>query len=101
MYADTVSIFKPNTIHAKVAEDSKNLGKNLTKQDHILIQGEPGNRLGRNYYSSVEKDINLIAERTSNTNVGFVNLFKMQSKQWINRRIGRVNLQLDQPLIGT
>jgi hypothetical protein len=46
---DTVSIFKPNAPLEKVAEDLGKLGKGLTKQDHIVIAGGPGNSLDRNY----------------------------------------------------
>jgi hypothetical protein len=92
---EIVSIFKPNAPLAKVVEDLGKLGKGLTKQDHIRSVGRPGNSLDRNQYYSVEKDVNFIAERTTNTNVGFVNLFSRQDKPWINERVGRVNLRLD------
>jgi hypothetical protein len=52
----------------------------ITKQDHIVIVGGPGNSLDRNHYYSVEKDVNFIAERTANTNVGLVNLFRRHNK---------------------
>jgi hypothetical protein len=66
---DTVRIFKPNAPLAKVVDDLGKLGKGLTKKDHIVIVGGPGNSLDRNQYYSVEKDVNFIAERTTNTNV--------------------------------
>jgi hypothetical protein len=56
------------------------LGKNFTKKDHTLIVGGPGNSLDRNYNYSTDKDIDFIAERTANTNVGFVNLFQRHDK---------------------
>jgi hypothetical protein len=59
------------------------LGKNSTKQDHIVIVGGPGNSLDRNYNYSVQKDINFIVERTASTNVGFVNLFQRHDKPWM------------------
>jgi hypothetical protein len=74
-----VTIFKPNASLTKVAEDLGKLGKGLTKQGHIII----GNSLGGNYYYSVEKDVNFIAERTANTNVGLGNLFKRHDKAWM------------------
>jgi hypothetical protein len=49
--------------------------KNLTNRDFVVIMGGPGNSLGRNYHYLVEKDINFIAGKTSNTNVGFVGIF--------------------------
>jgi hypothetical protein len=48
-----VSIFKPNAPLAKAVEDLGKLGKGLTKHDHIVIVGGPGNSLDRNYYYSV------------------------------------------------
>jgi hypothetical protein len=62
--------------------------------------GGPGNSLDRNQYYSVEKDVNFIAERTTNTNVGFVNLFSRHDKPWMNERVRRVNLLLDRALMG-
>jgi hypothetical protein len=51
-------------------------GRNLTKQDHIVIAGGPGNNLHINYnHYSIGKDLNFISKRTGSTNVGFVNLF--------------------------
>jgi hypothetical protein len=35
-----------------------------------------------NYYS-IEKDLTFIAERTTNTYVGFVNLLKRDNKPWM------------------
>jgi hypothetical protein len=49
---DIVSIFKPNAPLAKVVEDLGKLGKGLTKQDHIVIVGGPGNSLDRNHLLS-------------------------------------------------
>jgi hypothetical protein len=91
---DVVSIFKPNAPLAKVVEDLGKLGKGLTKQDHIIVGGS-GNSLDRNYYHSVEKDANFIAERAANTNVGPVKLFKRHDKPWMNGRVRRVNLRPD------
>jgi hypothetical protein len=42
----------------------------------ILLQwGGSGNSMDRNYHYSIEKDINLIAGSSNNTNIGFSNLF--------------------------
>jgi len=95
------SIFKPNAPLAKVAEDVRKLSKGLTKQNHIVIVGGAGNSLDMNQYYSVDKGVNFNAERTSNTNVGFVNLLRRYHKLWMNRRIRSVNLQLDRSLICT
>jgi hypothetical protein len=89
---DIVSITKSNAPLAKVTEDLAKLGKGLKKQNHIVIVGGPGKRLDRNYYYSVEKDVNFIAERTTNTHVGLVNLFKRHDRPWMNGRVRRVNL---------
>jgi hypothetical protein len=41
------------------------------------------------------QDINFIAERTANTNMGFVNLVQRHDKPWMNRKVGSMNLWLD------
>jgi hypothetical protein len=58
----------------------------------IIIIIVVGNSLGRKYNHSIEKDINFIAERPNNTNVGFVNLFCRHDKMCINRKVRTVNL---------
>jgi hypothetical protein len=97
---DIVSIFKRNAPLAKVVEVLGKLGKGLTKQDHIVTVKGPGNSLDRNNYYLVEKDVNFFAERTTNTNVGLVNLFSRYDKPWMNERVRRVNLRLDRALMG-
>jgi hypothetical protein len=72
---DVCSIFKPNTPLAKVVDIGK-LGKGLAKQDHTIVVGGPGNSLERNYHYSFENGLGFNAERTSNTNGGFVNIFE-------------------------
>jgi hypothetical protein len=74
-------------------------GKDLTKQDHIIIVGGPGNGLDRNYNYSIEKDINYISERTTNTKVELVNLFQKHDKPWMNGRVRSMNLRLDRALM--
>jgi len=66
--------FKPNAPFVNVAENLWKLGNNLTERDHIKMGG-PGNCLDRNYHYSTAKDINFIAEKSNNRNVGFVSLF--------------------------
>jgi hypothetical protein len=73
---DIVSIFKPNVPLTNVVEDLGKLGKNLTKKDHVIVVGGPGNSLDRNYNYSIVKDINYIAERTMNTNVELTTSFR-------------------------
>jgi len=51
---EVTSIFKPNAPLENVAEDLANLGKDLTRKDHIVIVGGPGNSLERNYHCSIE-----------------------------------------------
>jgi hypothetical protein len=76
-------------------------GKDLTKQDHIVIVGGPGISLDRDYYYPIEKDVIFIAESTVHTNVGFVNLFQSHDKPWMNGRVSSMNLRLDWALIGS
>jgi len=92
------SIFKPNAPLANVIEDLRKLGKDFTKQDHIVIVGGPGNSLDRNCYYQI--DIKFIAERTSNTSVGFLNLFERHNEPWMNEKVRSVNLHLDQAPLG-
>jgi len=49
------SIFKPNVPLAKVVEDIRKLGKDLTKQDHTVIVGGAGNSLDINQVYSIDK----------------------------------------------
>jgi hypothetical protein len=81
---DVCSIFKPNASLAKVVEDTGKLGKGLTKQDHIIIVGGPGNSPDRNFHYSVENDLNFIGDRTLNTSVKVVGLFEMNDKPWLS-----------------
>jgi hypothetical protein len=60
---------------------------------------EAGNSLDINQYLSIDKDLNFIAERTSHTNVGSVNLLSRFDKPWLNRRARSVNLRLDRALM--
>jgi hypothetical protein len=60
--------------------------------------GGAGNSLDINQDCSIYKDLNFIAERTSNTNVTFVNLLRRYGKLWMSRRIRSVN-QLDRALM--
>jgi hypothetical protein len=95
---DIVGIFKPNTLLGNVVEDLGKLLKDLTKQDHIVVVGGPGNSLDRNYNYSIE-DIHYIAERTTNTNVEIVNLFQRHDRPWMNGRVRSMNLRLDRALM--
>jgi len=97
---EATNIFKPNAPLENVDEDLTNLGKDLTKKDHIVIVGGPGNSLERNYHYSIEKDLNFIARRTDHTNITFVNLLRRYNKPWMNRKVRSVNLQLDRALLG-
>jgi hypothetical protein len=54
------SVVKPNAPLAKVVEDLGKLVKGLSKQDHIVIVGGPGNSLDRHYHYAIEKDLNFI-----------------------------------------
>jgi hypothetical protein len=96
---EITSIFKSNAPLANVVEDLGKLGNDLSKRDHIITVGGPGNSLGKNYHHSIEKDINFITESSNNTNVGFVNLFCRHGRLWINRKVRIVNLRLDQALL--
>jgi hypothetical protein len=65
-----------------------------------VIVGGSGNSLDRNYHYSAEENVDSIAERTFNTNVGFINLFKRHNKPWMNGKIRSVNLWFDRALMG-
>jgi hypothetical protein len=71
-----------STMHilTNVTEDLGKLGNNLIKSDHVMIVGEPGNSLGRNYLYSNEKDMNFIAESSNNMNIRFPNFFQRHDK---------------------
>jgi hypothetical protein len=60
----------------------------------------PGNSLDRNYYYSVTMDVNFLAERVKNINVGFVNLFRRHDKIWMNVKLRSAILQIDCALMG-
>jgi glycerol dehydrogenase-like iron-containing ADH family enzyme len=89
---EVFSIFKPNAPLANVVEDVRKLSKDLNKQDHIVIVGGAGNSLDVNQDYSIDKDLNFIAERTSNTNMGFVNFLRRYDKPWMHGRVRSVNL---------
>jgi hypothetical protein len=69
-------ILKPNAPFGNVTEKLGNLGNDLTKWDHTIRVGVPGNSLNINYHYSVEKDINFTVERTCNTDIRFVNILR-------------------------
>jgi hypothetical protein len=69
------------------------------KQDHIVIVGGVGNSLDINQDYSIDTDLNFIAQRTSNTNVGFVNILRRYDKPWINGRLRSVNSLLVRALM--
>jgi hypothetical protein len=48
----------------------------------------------------MEKDLNFVAEKTNNTNVGFVSLLRRCEKPWRNGRVKSVNFQLDWAQMG-
>jgi hypothetical protein len=57
-------------------------------------------QIDRNHHYSIEADLNYIAERTSNTNVGFVNLFQRHDTPWMNLRLDRALMRHDMSHIG-
>jgi hypothetical protein len=62
--------------------------------------GGAGKSLDINQDCSLDKYLNFIAQRTSYTNVGFVNLLRRYEKPWMNGRIRSLNVQLDRALMG-
>jgi len=64
-YKNRFSIFKSNAPLVNIVENLGKLGNDLTKLDHVIIVGGPGNKLGRNYCYSIKEDINFIAERSN------------------------------------
>lgn len=89
------SIFKPNASLSDVVRDLSPLSKDLNKEDHVVIVGGAGNSLDRNLNYSIEVDIDNIRQRSSHTNVEFVNLFWRHDKPWMNNPVRNVNLRLD------
>jgi hypothetical protein len=87
------SIFKPNAPLANAVHDIGKLGRDLTKQNHIIIMGGPGNSLERVCHYSIENNLNFTAERT------FVNPFERHDKPWMNGRVRSMNLWLDRALL--
>jgi hypothetical protein len=59
--------------------------------------GGTGDSLDINQYYAMDKHLSFIAERTSNTNVGFV--LRKYVKPWMNRKFRSVNLRLDRALM--
>jgi hypothetical protein len=86
------STFKPNAPLAKLVEVVRKLGKDLTKQDHVVIVGGAGNSLYINQDYSRDKGLNFIAKRRRNTNVGSVNLLRRYDKLWMNEKVRSMNL---------
>jgi hypothetical protein len=58
--------------------------------------GGSGKNLERNCHNSIENDLNFTADRTSNTDVVFVNLLEGHNNPWMNGRVMIKSLQLDQ-----
>ena len=61
----------------------------------MTFSGWPRKQPGYKLPYSIGKDINVIAERSNNSNVQSVNLFWRHDKPWINRKVRKVNLRLD------
>jgi hypothetical protein len=55
--------------------------------------------LDRNLNYQFEKDIGDIAQKTSSTNVKYVDLLWRHDKPWINRWVREVNLRLERSLV--
>ena len=66
---EITSNFKHNAHLTNVAEDMGKLGNNLIKPDHIIIVGEPGKSLGRNYHYSNEEGMTRLGEYTGRCGV--------------------------------
>jgi hypothetical protein len=79
------SIFKPNAELRNVAKDLKALSKDMTKDDHIIIVGGPGNSLDLDRNYQIGKDLSNIANDSINTNVGFVGLLQRHNKPHMSR----------------
>jgi hypothetical protein len=62
--------------------------------------GRAENSLDVNQDYSTDKNLNSIAERTSNTYVGFSNLLRIYDNPWMNKRSRSGNLQPDRALMG-
>jgi hypothetical protein len=95
-----VLIYKPNTPVTKVVGDLGKPVEDMIKQVHNVIVRGPESSLDRNYHYLIEEDVNSIAERTTNINVGSVGHFKEHDEHWMNGRPSCVNLNLIRPLWG-
>jgi hypothetical protein len=67
---------------ANVVEDVRKIGKDLTKQDHIVTVGGAGNSLDINQDCLIDKD-----------------LLRRYDKLWMKGGVRSVNLQLDKTLM--
>jgi hypothetical protein len=92
------NIFKPNATLGNVVGELKELSKDLTKDDHVIIVGGPGNSLGRDLNYKIENDINSIAKNSTHTNVGFVGLLERHERPHMNNWVRSVNMRLERAL---
>jgi hypothetical protein len=60
-----------------------------------VTDGLPENSLDRNYHYLMQVGVKSTAEKTSNTNVEFINLFKRHDKPWMNGKVRSINLWLN------
>jgi hypothetical protein len=92
------NIFKPNATLGNVVGELKELSKDFTKEDHVIIVGGPGNSLDRDLNYKIENDINSIAKNSTHTNVGFVGLLERHDRPHMNKWVRSVNIRLERAL---
>jgi hypothetical protein len=92
------SIFKPNATLGKVVGELKKLSKDLTKNDHVIIVGGPGNSLDRDLNDKIENDMDNIAKNSTHTNVGFVGLLDCHDRPHVSKWVRSANMRLEHAL---
>jgi hypothetical protein len=92
------NIFKPNATLGNVVAELKTLSKDLTKDDHVIIVGGPGNSLDRDLNYKTENDMDNIAKNSIHTNAGFVGLLDHHDRPHMSKWVRSANMRLERAL---
>jgi hypothetical protein len=87
-----------NVTLGNVVGELKALTKDLTKDDHVIIVGEPGNSLDRDLNCKIENDMDNTAKNSIHTNVGFIGLLDHHDRPHISKWVGNANMKLERAL---
>jgi hypothetical protein len=87
------NIFKPNATLGNAVGELKTLSKDLTKDDHVIIVGGPGNSLNRDLNYNSENDMDNIAKNSIHTNVGFVGLLDHHDRPHMSKWVRSANIR--------